>query len=81
MSFLNTSNFQSVGEFSKALLENTEKNETTFLLVDGKLLMVTPAEAARDKIAERIATRLSENPTILHDLQSRLQNDTAEDWD
>jgi hypothetical protein len=81
MSLLNTANFNSIQEFKDAMRTATSNSDVAFLLIDDALFMVTPAEAARDSIAENIARRLSENPAILNDIESRLENDQPESWE
>ena len=81
MSVINTSNYSSVTELSNALQEVAKHNETAFLLVDEQIFMLVPAEIAKEQIAEKIALRLAENPTILHDIQTRLETEAPEDWE
>lgn len=81
MSIINASNYKSVNDLSKDLYETAKHHESALLMIGDQLLMVTPAEVAREKIAERVARRLAENPSILHDLQDRLESEEPEDWE
>ncbi|MGM0485542.1 MAG: hypothetical protein ACQESR_02135 [Planctomycetota bacterium] len=81
MSIINASKYDSVNALSKDLYETTKHHEGAFLVIGDQVLMVTPAEVAREKIAERVARRLAENPSILHDLQDRLESEEPEGWE
>jgi hypothetical protein len=82
MSVINVSNYSSIAELTAALQDVAKTHEeTVFLVVGGDVLMVVPAEVAKERIAEKIATRLAESPSLLHDLQSRLETETSEKWE
>lgn len=80
MNILNASDFTTLDDMNAALLRVANKNEMALLIVDGKVLMVSPPEFAKEQMAAKIAQRFAENPTILHDLQSRLESETPEKW-
>ena len=55
---------------------------TTFLTLDGEILMVTQGEIARKQIAEQVARRLTDQPSLLSEIQNYLQSDDEpEDWE
>lgn len=78
---IQASNYESILEFSNAFQTAFQKDETAFLLIDGKLYSVATAEVAREHIAEKIAKRIAEQPTILHDIQTRLETEEPEEWE
>lgn len=73
--------FDSIPNLNSAVEEALRYQETAFVIIDGKLFTLVPAEVARDAIATKIAMRMAEQPTILHDIQTRLENEEAEDWE
>ncbi len=78
---INFSSFDTVPHLNSAVRVALEKEETAFVLIDGNLYTMVPAQIAKDRIAEKIAMRLAESPSILHDIQTRLENETPEDWE
>ena len=55
---------------------------TTFLTSDGEILMVTQGAIARSQMAEQIARRLADQPSLLSEIQNYLQSDEEpEDWE
>ena len=81
MNVINTAKFESARDLTNEMLETAARDETVCVLIDDRLFVLTPAELARDKMAEAIAKRLAENPSLLHDLQCRLESEEPEDWD
>jgi hypothetical protein len=64
------------------LLDATQSPDGyAFLVADGELLMVVRADVAKSQIATRIASRFAQQPSLLHELEDRLANETAEDWE
>lgn len=80
MNILNTSDFSTLADMNTALVNLADREEMALLIVDGKVLMLSAPELAKDQIAAKIAKRFAENPTILHDLQARLESETSEKW-
>lgn len=80
VNLINASLYSSVEELKRALSE-TVQTEIALLLVDNEVLMVTPAKLAREDLARRLAERIADNPSRLHDIQSRLENEVPEGWE
>jgi hypothetical protein len=80
MQVINFAEFATLEQMKDALEGIAERQEVAMLIVNGKVLMLSAPEFAKDQIAMKIATRFAENPMILHDLQTRLESETSEKW-
>lgn len=78
---IDISNFENIDLLHSAFEEALRSQEMAFVVIDEKLYCLSPASFARDAIAAKIAKRLAEEPTILHDIQTRLESEKAIDWE
>ena len=81
MSVINAEAYSTIQELMSKLLEVSHEHEMVIVIFEGKPLVFVPAEVAKEKIASRIAKRLAENPSILSELQNRLDKEKPEDWE
>ncbi len=73
--------YKDVDGLHSAFFEAVKAKEMAFVLIDGNVYCLTPASDARAAIAAKIAKRLAEEPTILHDIQTRLESENPIDWE
>ena len=80
MSIINASAFETVEALNAEILAAADSHDMILLLVNERPLVIVPAEFAKEKLAEKIVSRFAEQPSILSELQSRLESEQAEDW-
>lgn len=78
---IDISRFENVQGLHSAFGEAVKSQEMAFVVIDEKLYCLSPASVAREAIAAKIARRLAEEPTILHDIETRLKSEKAVDWE
>lgn len=68
-------------DVERILSQATEGNQQALVIIGGKPYTVTPPELAKDIIAKEIARRIMESPSLLSDIQKRIESEEPEDWD
>lgn len=80
MSIINLNEKVSLEELRTALLDASNSDAPSIICIDGKILLLSSADVAREHLAEKMAVHLSQHPEILSDLQTRIEKEEPMEW-
>lgn len=70
-----------VSDLCKQISEKQRKTSEIIVLLNDTEWCLVPTEQIKQMLAEKIASRFMEKPSLLSELHDRLKNETPEDLD